>query len=91
MLLRAKCEIRYNIMYTAYHLKSAQEVSADILDAIKAAFKSKPITIIVEEDESNFDLTSDMISVLEERLQEDENTYITAEDSINQLNKKYGL
>ena len=45
MLLRAKCEIRYNIMYTAYHLKSAQEVSADILDAIKAAFKSKPITI----------------------------------------------
>ena len=78
-------------MYTTYHLKSAQEVDTDILDAIKAAFKSKPITIIVEEDESNFDLTSDMISILEERLQEDESTYITAEDSINQLNKKYGL
>ena len=36
------------MMYTTYHLSSAQEVNSDILDAIKAVFKSKPITIIVE-------------------------------------------
>lgn len=78
-------------MYTTYHLKSAQEVSTDILDAIKATFKSKPITIIVEEDDSDFELTTDMKIVLDERLQEDENSYLTGEESVNQLNKKYGL
>jgi len=78
-------------MYTTYHLTSAQEVSTDILDAIKATFKSKTITIIVEEDESNFELTTDMKAVLDERLQEDESTYLSAEESVNQLNKKYGL
>ena len=78
-------------MYTTYHLTSAQEVNSDILDAIKATFKSKPITIIVEEDEDDFELTTDMKNVLDERLQEDEKTYLTSEDSINQLNKKYGL
>lgn len=74
-------------MYATYHLKSAQEVSADILDAIKATFKSKPITIIVEEDDSDFELTADMKAVLDERLQEDESTYLSAEESINRLNK----
>jgi len=78
-------------MYTTYHLTSAQEVSTDILDAIKATFKSKPITIIVEEDEGDYELTADMKTVLDERIQEDESTYLTAEESIRQLNKKYGL
>jgi hypothetical protein len=76
-------------MYTTYHLKSAQEVSTDLLDAIKATFKSKPITIIVDEDESNFELTEEMKAVLEDRLQEDESTYLTSGESINQLNKKW--
>jgi len=78
-------------MYTTYHLTSAQEVNTDILDAIKATFKSKPITIIVEEDSNDFDLTTDMKSVLDDRLQEDEKNYLTEGESINQLNKKYGL
>lgn len=78
-------------MYTTYHLTSAQEVNTDILDAIKATFKSKPITIIVEEDDSDFQLTADLKDVLDERLQEDESTYLTAQESINRLNKKYGL
>lgn len=78
-------------MYTTYHLTSAQELSTDILDAIKATFKTKPITIIVEEDDSDFELTSEMKTVLDERLQEDDSTYISAEESIKQLNKKYGL
>jgi len=78
-------------MYTTYHLTSAQEVNTDILDAIKAAFKSKPITIIVEEDNGDFELSQDLKNVLDERLEEDEKTYLTAEEAINQLNKKYGL
>lgn len=78
-------------MYTTYHLTSAQEVSTDILDAIKATFKSKPITIIVKEDDGDFELTADMKAVLDERRQEDDETYLTAEESINELNKKYGL
>jgi hypothetical protein len=78
-------------MYTTYHLKSAQELNTDILDAIKATYKSRPITIIVEEDESDFELTADMKVVLDERLQEDESTYLSAEESIDQLNKKYGV
>lgn len=80
-----------DIMYTTYHLTSAQEVNTDILDAIKATFKSKPITIIVEEDDSNFELTAEMKAVLDDRLKEDESTYLTDKESINQLNKKYGL
>ena len=76
-------------MYTTYHLASAQEISTDILDAIKATFKSKAITIIVEEDEEG--LTSAMKTVLDERLQEDEVTYLTAEESLKQLDKKYGV
>ena len=69
-------------MNTTYHLKSAQEVNTDILDSIKATFKSKPITITVEEDDSDFELTADMKTVLDERLHEDQNNYISAEESI---------
>ena len=78
-------------MITTYHLTSAQEVNTDILDAIKATFKSKPITIIVEEDISDYELTTDMKAVLDERLQEDESTYLTSEESIDKLHKKYGV
>ena len=78
-------------MYATYHLKSAQEVNTDILDAIKAAFKSKPITIIVEEDDSQFGLSTELNAVIDERLEEDENNYLSAEESIMQLNKKYGI
>jgi hypothetical protein len=78
-------------MYTTFHLTSAQEVNSDILDAIKATFKSKPITITVEVDENDFDLTSDMKTELDERLLEDEETCLSAETSINQLQQKYDL
>ena len=78
-------------MSTKYHLKSAEELSMDILDSIKAAYKSKPITIIVEEDISDFRLTNEMKAVLDERLNEDQSTYLTERESIKQLVKKYGL
>ena len=79
-------------MYTTYHLSSAQEVSTDILEAIKATFKSKAITIIVEEDQDeDIELTTHMKAVLDERLLEDEKSYLTADEAIEKLNKKYGL
>lgn len=78
-------------MQKIFHLSSAQEINAEILDAIKVAFKSKPITITVEQDENDYSITSDMKSVLDNRMQEDESAYLTAEESISQLKKKYGL
>ena len=78
-------------MYTTYHLTSAQEINIDILNSIKTAFKSKPITITVEEDDNSFDLTADMKTILDERIEETGKNYLTAEESINQLNRRYGL
>ena len=37
-------------MYTTYHFKSASEINADILEVIKAAFKTKPVKLTIEED-----------------------------------------
>jgi len=78
-------------MYTTYHLTSAQEVNTDILDAIKATFKERPITIIVEEDVESFMLSNEEKLILDERLNEDEKVGISGADSIKQLNKKYGF
>jgi hypothetical protein len=78
-------------MYTTFHLSSAQEVNVDILEAIKVAFKSRPITITIEEEEQDFALTDEMKNILDERLMEDQSDYISAEESIKQLRDKYGL
>jgi hypothetical protein len=75
-------------MYTTYHLSSAQEVP-NIVESIIAAYKSKAITITVEEEED--ELTQEMKNILDERLTEDESNYLTAEESINQLKVKYGV
>jgi hypothetical protein len=75
-------------MYTTYHLSSAQEVP-NIVEPIIAAYKSKAITITVEEEED--ELTQEMKNILDERLTEDESNYLTAEESINQLKVKYGV
>ena len=37
-------------MYATFHFSSAQDVTPDILEAIKVAFKSKPISITIEEE-----------------------------------------
>jgi len=69
-------------MQTTYHLVSAQELSTEILDSIKAKFKSKPITIIVKENEDDTELSNEMKSILNDRLKEDEATYLTLDESI---------
>jgi hypothetical protein len=79
-------------MYTTYHFLSAQELSSEILDSIKAKFKSKPITIIVKENDDNeIELSNEMKSILNDRLKEDESTYITLNESMERLKNKYGL
>lgn len=78
-------------MYTTYHLESANELTLDVLDAIKAMFKSKPITITVEEDVSYHELNDTMKAILDERLAEDSSEYLSGEESIKRLNKKYDL
>ncbi len=45
----------------------------------------------MEVDEDDFDPTTDMKAVLDERLLEDEETYLSVETSINQLQQKYDL
>ena len=63
-------------MYTTYHLESASDLNKDIVDAIKAAFKGKPILITVEEeqDETAF-LMSDPLnkSMILESIKQDKN------------------
>ena len=78
-------------MDTTYHLKSAEEINSDLLEAIKSIYKSKPITIIVQEDEDNLELSEELKDLLDQRLAEDEETYLSSESSINQLKKKHGL
>lgn len=77
-------------MYTTYHISSADEINTDLLDAIKANFKSKSIIITVEED-NDYELSEELKQILDERLAEDKSGYITAEKSINELKNKYGL
>jgi hypothetical protein len=78
-------------MSTTYYLESADELNSDLLESIKPFYKSKPITITVEEDETYFKLDDEMKAILDERLKEDESTYLSGETSINLLKKKYSL
>ncbi|MBY0244383.1 MAG: hypothetical protein K2Q03_02900, partial [Sphingobacteriaceae bacterium] len=55
---------------------------------LKFVRKEKNISI---EDDRDFEITTDMKAVLDERMQEEENTYLSSQDSIHQLNKKYGV
>jgi len=43
-------------MYTTYHFKSAADITMDVLNAIKTAYRDKPIVVTVEEeiDETTF-------------------------------------
>jgi hypothetical protein len=63
-------------MYTTYHLASAQDITPDLLDSIKATFKSRPVTITVAEE---LDATAYLMSspankaVIEKSMEQDKN------------------
>jgi hypothetical protein len=69
-------------MYTTYHLSSAQDINIDILEAIKIAFKSKPITITIEED-TNFQLSQETKNMLDTRL----NDYLKNPNDVQDFDK----
>ncbi len=52
-------------MYTTHHFKSAADIDVNILNAIKTAFKDKPIVITIEEDA---DETSFLLAEPENRI-----------------------
>ena len=62
-----------------------------MIDSIKATFKSKSITITVEEAHCDEELTDELKAILDERLLEDVSNYITGNESIAKLKEKYGL
>ena len=78
-------------MQAIYHLSSSQEITFDLLESIRNTFKSKPITIVVDEEIEDYEISEDMKSILNDRLAEDESDYISADESIKQLKNKYGL
>lgn len=79
-------------MYTSYHFTSAQEISDDIIRSIKEAFKAKPVTIIVEEEELVPEgMTTEMVEELEERLHEGKAKFIDATISLKNIRDRYGL
>jgi len=87
-----RLEILINtVIYTTYHLSSAQEISTEIVEAIKVAFKGKSITITVEEDNDDYEISTGMKTILDERLLDNEIHCITSEESIRRLNDKYEL
>ena len=59
-------------MHITYHLSSAQEITADLLDNIKANLNQRPLLALWKKNDSNEDLDQGLKAILNERLQEDE-------------------
>ena len=73
-------------MNTVFHLNSASDLSQEILDSIKLMFQSRPITIVVEDSlEQNPD--AEQKAILDSRMQEPDEHYLSAEKSIELLKK----
>ncbi|NEN22428.1 hypothetical protein G3O08_02790 [Cryomorpha ignava] len=45
----------------------------------------------MEESDGDLELTTEMKTILDARLQEDESTHLSADESLKELNKKYGI
>lgn len=66
------------------HLKDKEEetLMENLLKKMKISF---------EKNEDDFELTDEMKRVIDERLAEDENTYVDAEESLKKISEKYGI
>ncbi len=64
-------------MYTTYHFNSVTEITTDVIDSIKTAFKGKSIVLTVEEENENDDIPQWHLPILQERLQNIDNTDFT--------------
>ena len=66
------------------HFKDKEEETLieNLLQKMKISF---------EKDEDDFELTDEMKRVIDERLSEDESTYVDAEESLKRISEKYGI
>lgn len=54
-------------------------------------FYADEVEVIILPKNDDFVLTDDITSMLEQRLSEPDTNYLSAEDSINELKKRYGV
>ncbi|MFP5438241.1 MAG: hypothetical protein ACLGH8_10670 [Bacteroidia bacterium] len=54
-------------------------------------FYADEVEVIILPKNDDFLLTDEMTSMLEQRLSEPDTNYLSAEDSINELKKRYGV
>jgi len=79
-------------MQTSFHFRSAQDITTEMLDKIKSTYKAKPVTIIVEEDNStDYKLSDEQKHILDQRLEEDIAEYLTSTESLERLKRKNEL
>lgn len=57
-------------MYTTYHFKSTSEITTDVLEAIKTAFKGKSVVITIEEKQPTDDVPEWHKKIVMDRLEE---------------------
>jgi hypothetical protein len=74
-----------------YQFASAEEINAELLEAIKVAFKSNAITLMVQTTAPSEELPEELRTILDDRLEEDVATYLTSEESISLLREKHGI
>ena len=79
-------------MQTRFHFRSAQDITTEMLVKIKSTYKAKPVTIIVEEDNStDYKLSDEQKHILDQRLEEDIAEYLTSTESLERLKRKNEL
>lgn len=79
-------------MHTTYHFDSAEDINQDMIDSIKATFKSSPIHItVVKEERIAHELTDEQKAILDERLLEDKANYIPSKELFKSIAEKYGI
>ena len=79
-------------MQTSFHFRSAQDITTEMLDKIKSTYKAKPVTIIVEEDNStDYKLSDEQKHILDQRLEEDIAEYLTSTESLERLKRNNEL
>ncbi|MCS3867238.1 coproporphyrinogen III oxidase-like Fe-S oxidoreductase [Chryseobacterium ginsenosidimutans] len=66
------------------HLKDKEEetLMESLLKRMKISF---------EKNEDDFELTDGIKKMIDERLLEDKNTYVDAEESLRKISEKYGI
>lgn len=60
-----------------FHFESDDDIPENIIDSVKAAFRSKAVTIVVEETDVAHELTDEIKSVLDQRIEEPKEDYVS--------------